>query len=83
MFALFVRVHDREGVSETLAGTREGYGARDQGELRRLRRRQVFRGRPQQAYAKASRRPILLLRYLHLSHCAIEEGIVNVRSTGP
>lgn len=38
MLALFVRVHDREGVPETPACSREGHRAGNQGELRGMRR---------------------------------------------
>lgn len=81
MLVMLVCVHDREGVPETSAGAREGHRAGDESELCRLRRRPIFRSRPQQTYAQASRRPILLLRYLHLSHGSTKKGNQNCRGT--
>lgn len=79
MLVMLVCVHDREGVPETPAGAREGHRAGDESELCRLRRRPIIRSRSQQTYAQASRRPILLLRYLHLSHSSTKKGNKNCR----
>lgn len=74
MLVVLVRVHHREGVPEAFESTREGHSAGNEGELRCLRRGQIVGSGSEQAHEKASRRPILLLRHLHLSHGAVEKG---------
>ena len=71
---MLIRVHHREGVPEAFESTREGHSAGNEGELRCLRRGQVVGSGSEQTHEKASRRPILLLRHLHLSHGAVEKG---------
>lgn len=79
MLVMLVRVHHRESVPEAFEGTRERHGAGNEGELRCVRRGQIVGSRSEQTHEKASRRPILLLRHLHLSHGTVKKGNIFPR----